>query len=263
MGEYIRRFLIKEDKVYDADATKYQAKSLSAKIFYLLMHLLPGFFALLTLNYEPVYKTLRDLSGLSDEWFQFSMFIFVTYCWHMLLPFLVLRWSDGLNFRESLRFLGLDRIDLKGIFLVLPIIFIPLTIVSAPWFQWIYFPLRDWLASIPAFELPDYSIMKTGFLHFPPFALTFMLIGNFLGEELYYRGYLMKKCAFLGKHTWWITSTLFVVYHFWQIPATWSLILPAMIFGLLMIWRKDLYVLIALHFILNLMWLPWMRSVFG
>ena len=23
----------------------------------------------------------------------------------------------------------------------------------------------------------------------------------------------MKKCAFLGKHTWWVTSVLFALYH--------------------------------------------------
>jgi membrane protease YdiL (CAAX protease family) len=31
---------------------------------------------------------------------------------------------------------------------------------------------------------------------------VFLFIGNFLGEELYFRGYLMKKIAFLGNSAW-------------------------------------------------------------
>lgn len=258
-----KEFVVREDPIYDHYAQQYQAKTPGSQFFYLLMHLLPGFFGLVTLNYLPVYEALVKASGMSDLWFQYCMFLFVTYIWHMVFPFLLLRFVDRLSFRESLAFVGLDRIDWKGIFIVLPVIFIPYTIVSAPWFEWVYFPLMNWLVSIPLFELPDHSIFKTGYDLFPATALLFLYLGNFLGEELYYRGYLMKKCAFLGGHTWWITSVLFVIYHFWQIPFTWSLIFPALIFGLVMIWRKDLYVVIALHFVLNLIWLPWMRDVFG
>ncbi len=99
--------------------------------------------------------------------------------------------------------------------------------------------------------MPDYSIFK-GDLYDFPVMLLFLFIGNFLGEELYYRGYLMKKCSFLGQHTWWITSILFALYHLWQIPETWPSILPVLIFGFMMMLRKDIYVVIILHIFLNL-----------
>ena len=45
-------------------------------------------------------------------------------------------------------------------------------------------------------------------------------VGNFLGEELYFRGYLMKKTAFLGGWNWVFNSVAFSLYHLWQAPQT-------------------------------------------
>lgn len=259
----LRNFqLVRKDETYDRFARDHQAKTPLSKCFYLAMHLLPGVFGVVVINNLTIYNSLLAATGLTGREFQFVAFMLVTYGWHIVLPFVVLRWIDRLSFRETLAFLGLDRIDLKGIFLYLPLIFVPYTVLFIPYFRYIYGPLFDWLASVPAFQVPEHSIFFTGFLDFPPTALLLLLIGNFLGEELYYRGYLMKKCAFLGRHTWWITTTLFVVYHFWQIPNTYSLLLPGLIFGLVMVWRKDLYVVIVLHFLLNLFWVDWMEGTF-
>ena len=84
----------------------------------------------------------------------------------------------------------------------------------------------------------------------------FLFIGNFLGEELYFRGYLMKKSSFLGRANWFVNPLLFALYHLWQIPQTWPLIGLVLAFGLLMRMRKDLYVLVAFHLFVN-MWLTY------
>ena len=84
--------------------------------------------------------------------------------------------------------------------------------------------------------------------------MAFLFIGNFLGEELYFRGYLMKKTAFLGRWNWTVNSLLFALYHLWQIPQTWPLIVMVLAFGLLMWLRKDLYVILLFHLFGN-MWL--------
>ncbi|MGC2768676.1 MAG: CPBP family intramembrane glutamic endopeptidase [Candidatus Acidiferrum sp.] len=75
---------------------------------------------------------------------------------------------------------------------------------------------------------------------FPPVAPLFLGIGNFLGEELYFRGYLMKKSAFLGKMNGIVNSVLFALYHLWQAEQTWPMIGLVLAFGLLMALRKDL-----------------------
>jgi membrane protease YdiL (CAAX protease family) len=63
----------------------------------------------------------------------------------------------------------------------------------------------------------------------------------------------MKKSAFLGKLNWIVNSVLFALYHLWQVQQTWPLIWLVLAFGLLMALRKDLYILIAFHFMVN-MW---------
>jgi len=79
-------------------------------------------------------------------------------------------------------------------------------------------------------------------------------VGNFLCEELYFHGYLMKKIGYLGPWAWVVNSLLFGLYHVWQAPTTWALIGPVFLFGLLMQWRKNQYPLIAFHFLVNIIW---------
>nr|WP_299339761.1 CPBP family intramembrane glutamic endopeptidase [Allomuricauda sp.] len=103
--------------------------------------------------------------------------------------------------------------------------------------------------------IPEYSIFHNyeTIYSFAPWQLALLFIGNFLGEEVYFRGYLMKKSAFLGMHNWWVHSVLFTIYHFWQIPMTYALGAISLSFGLLMHWRKNLFELILLHVLINLL----------
>jgi membrane protease YdiL (CAAX protease family) len=80
------------------------------------------------------------------------------------------------------------------------------------------------------------------------------LIGNFLCEELYFQGYLMKKIGFLGAWAWAVNSALLARYHVWQAPTTLALFGLVFFFGLLMQWRKNLYPLVAFHFLVNIVW---------
>jgi len=51
-----------------------------------------------------------------------------------------------------------------------------------------------------------------------------------------------------------VNSTLFALYHAWQAPTTWALFGLVFFFRLLMQWRKNLYPLIAFHFLVNIVW---------
>ncbi len=123
--------------------------------------------------------------------------------------------------------------------------------------QFVWDPLSRLCQAVPLFHVPSWSIFgedPAGLYAFPPYALALFFLGNFLGEELYFRGYLMKKSSFLGPANWVLNPTCFALYHLWQIPFTWPLIGLVLALGLLMRLRKDLYVLIAFHFFIN-MWL--------
>jgi membrane protease YdiL (CAAX protease family) len=254
---WLQRFFLREDPTYDRYAATCQATSWAAKFFYLLMYLLPGILVYVAINVGSVYRAELGLTGVSGKNLQFGWVMLITFGWHMLTPFLFLRFADKLTFRQSLEFLGLNRIDLRGLFLVLPVYCVGFAIVALPYMHYVWNPFSAWLGTVPAFQIPAYSIFQgepDGLYSFPPVALVFLFIGNFLGEELYFRGYLLKKTAFLGKAVWILNSLLFALYHFWQVPQTWPLLGLVLAFGLLMWLRKDLYVLIAFHLFVN-MWL--------
>ncbi len=255
----IRGFFVREDPIYDHYAAIGQAKSPRAKAFYLLMHLLPGITGWALINVSYIYYAQLRLTGLSGRTLQYVWLLVVTFGWHMVVPLLLLRFKDKLTWKQSLQFLGLDRVDLRGLFMVLPVYCALFAVAALPYMQWMWNPLEKWLQTVPAFQMPAYTIFKggpDGLYSFPPIALLFLFIGNFLGEELYFRGYLMKKIAFLGNGAWIVNSILFALYHLWQIPQTWPLVGLVLAIGLLMRLRKDLYVLVAFHFFIN-MWLTY------
>ena len=252
-------FFKREDPTYDRWERTCQPKSALGKGAYLALYFLPGLLAAIVIDVPAVFSTELRITHLSPRYLQFGWLLIITLGWHLLSPFIFLRLLDGLTIRESLNYLGLDRIDLKGIFAVLPVFCCGFVLVSIPYMQFVWNPLSTFLQAVPLFHVPRWSIFggdPAGLYAFPPYALAVLFVGNFVGEELYYRGYLMKKTSFLGRANWFVNPLLFALYHLWQIPFTWPLIGLVFAFGLLMWLRKDLYVLIAFHFFSN-MWLSY------
>jgi hypothetical protein len=73
------------------------------------------------------------ITGLSARYLQYTWVLAITLGWHTFVPFLVLRYVDKLSLRESIAFLGLDRVDWGGLFLVLPIYFVLFALISLPY----------------------------------------------------------------------------------------------------------------------------------
>jgi membrane protease YdiL (CAAX protease family) len=82
-----------------------------------------------------------------------------------------------------------------------------------------------------------------------------------MGEEAYFRGFLLKRLGWLGPNGSWLASNaLFCSYHLWQAPVNWAylpvfFLLP---FGFGMAWRKSLWVTILIHVLLNLGAVDWL-----
>ena len=257
-------FAVREDPVYRRYERQCAPGGAGARWAYLALYVLPGLFLYAAINIPAVFDAMVALTGLSSKNYQYAATIFVTYPWHMVLPFLILRWSDGLDFRQSLAFLGLDRIDLKSLLLWMPLFFLLFVAASLVYMPLAYGPLQQWTEAIPALRIPPYSIFQAGpdnLYSFPPLMMGIFFVGNFLGEELYFRGYLMKKTAFLGGWNWVFNSVAFSLYHLWQAPQTWPLTGLVIVFGALMQLRKDIWSLIALHVCINLVWPPLMMAI--
>jgi uncharacterized protein len=252
------RFFVRDDQQFDHYTQTYQARTPLKKALYLFFYLLPGIIAYLLINVKPVYEWGVAVTGLKGNVYQYMILIILTFGWHIVVPFIVLRVDDKLSIRQSLGFLGISKFDWKGCTYLQVVFFIGFILLTIPYMYFFHGPMYGWLESIEIFSIPDYSIFKSAeaLYGFPPLWLFFLFVGNFVGEELYFRGYLQKKSAFLGKHNVWINGALFAIYHFFQIPQTWPLIIPGMVFPLIMQWRKNLWVAVIFHFIVNLVWGP-------
>ena len=252
----LRRFFVREDPIYEHYNSTYSAKGPAARAIYLSLYLLPGVVGYLLVNVGPIFELQLRLTGFSSRTLQFSWFLVIAFGWHIFAPFLMLRYTDKLSLPQISAFLGLNRVDWRGVFVVLPVYCAGFAVISAVYMTFVWNPLEHLLTSVPAFRIPSYSIFASNFYNVPPLLLFFLFIGNFFGEELYFRAYLMKKSAFLGRANWVVNSTLFSLYHLWQIPQTWPLVGLVLAFGLLMTLRKDLTVLVVFHLFVNL-WLTY------
>jgi hypothetical protein len=254
---WLRRFLVREDPAYARFEACYQARTVLGKTVYLSLYLLPGIVAFIGLQVQALFQAEMAFTGLSARYLQFAWLLAITCGWHMFVPFLVLRYVEKLSLREAAAFLGLNRLDWRGMLFVLPPYFALWALLSLPYQKFVAPPIENWTKSLALFRIPAGSIFQDtpeAMLGFPAMALAVLAIGNFVGEELYFRGYLMKKSAFLGRANWVVNSVLFALYHLWQVQQTWPMVGLVLSFGLLMALRKDLYVLIAFHFLMS-MWL--------
>ncbi|MGL1886102.1 MAG: CPBP family intramembrane metalloprotease [Reichenbachiella sp.] len=252
--KFAKSLVIDKNETYDRYAFKYQAKTLGRRIFYLLAYLLPGIMAFLIVNVKVFHDALSNTFGFKGYDFQYFIFVLFTLGWHIGWPLYMLKKWDGLNWRQVIEFLSLDRFSLKEVLVVAPLYFIASVVLSLPYMLFFYGDFQTWLSAIELFKIPSYSIFGSyeAFYGAPMLVLFIMLVGNFVGEEIYFRGYLMKKTAFLGKYNWLVNSVLFCIYHLWQIPQSVPLIVPFLFFGLVMQMRKNLYTIIMFHLLFNL-----------
>ncbi len=248
------KFISVVNPIYEEYSLKYQAKTPLSKSLYIFAYLLPGIVAYLLVNVEPVHRFFSSSLGFKGYNFQYFMFVIFTLFWHMVFPIFMLRKYEKLEWKKVLEFLSLDHFSFKEIFLIAPIAFAMSVLFSLPYMMKLYEPFQSWLNSVPGFRIPAYSIFASyeAFYGAPLLVMIIMLIGNFVGEEIYFRGYLMKKTAFLGRYNWFVNSILFCLYHLWQIPQSWPLIVPFIFFGLTMQLRKNLYTMIAFHLLFNI-----------
>jgi len=132
-------------------------------------------------------------------------------------------------------------------------------IISLPYVKYIAPVIEGWTKTIMLLQIPSYAFFRT---HRKISIASRRLrccswgLGISWGEELYFRGYLMKKSAFLGEANRTVNSVLFGLYHVWQVQQTWPMIGLILMFGVLMKLRKDLWAMVVFHLFVN-MWMAY------
>lgn len=246
-------FFVQSDPEYDSFVRKHQAKSGKQILFYLSFAVFPGVLAYLLIY--PLRPLLMAVTGLSSHYVQFLVLAVMASGWHFLFPLFMLRFADKLTWKEALCYLGFRRESFKGLLLVLPLITLLFTALSLPYMKWVFPSLSSFLNSIPALHMGEWHIFNQGYYDFPWPLLLIGIIGNFIGEEVYFRGYLLKKIGRL-RFDWLILSILFQVYHMWQAPMNWAFIPLAVIIPceILVKLRKNIYGAILFHIFINTIW---------
>lgn len=141
------------------------------------------------------------------------------FAWHMAVPLRFLL-VDRLSLREAIASLGLSHFDAKGFFLVMPMVFRCRHAVAS-----VQILVYAALASDRVDRRLESSRLQhfSGSHHVTRFVSGWVsgdwICGQFLCEELYFHGYLMKKIGFLGPWAGVVNSLLF---------GRWSAILGAL-----------------------------------
>jgi membrane protease YdiL (CAAX protease family) len=148
-----------------------------------------------------------------------------------------------------------------------------------PWWQYLALalPIFAWLAFVwyvlkppvnrffidnffswmPGFFFDDYllnnlhlythsSLLVTGIL----FTLAISVGGAV--EELYFRGCLLPRMAFLGKWAPAVNALLFSLYHFWSPWENVARLLALTPFIYIVWWKRNVYLAVLVHFTINL-----------
>ncbi|SMF88891.1 hypothetical protein SAMN05661091_4442 [Paenibacillus uliginis N3/975] len=249
----IAAFFVKSDPEYESFIHQHEAKSRKEILLYLSYAVLPGLLVYLLIY--PLRPLLMSLTGLSSHYVQFLVLAIMASGWHILFPLFMLKFVDKLTFKQSLVYLGFRKWDTRGLLVILPIITVLFTLLSLPYMKWIFPPLSTFLDQMPVFHMGEWHIYRQGYYDFPWPLLVIGLIGNFIGEEIYFRGYLLKKIGRL-RYDWLILSVLFQFYHMWQAPINWAFIPLAVIIPceILVKLRKNLYGAILFHVYINTVW---------
>ena len=174
---FLGGFFVREDPTYDRWERVCQPNTTFSKCAYLALYFIPGLLAAVVINVPTIFSAELRLTHLSPRYLQFGWLVIITLGWHLLSPFFFLRFADGLTFRESLSFLGLDRIDLRGLFVVLPVFCCGFALVSVPYMQFVWNPLSTLLQAVPLFHVPRWSIFggdPAGLYAFPPYDLAIL-----------------------------------------------------------------------------------------
>ncbi|CQR56573.1 CPBP family intramembrane glutamic endopeptidase [Paenibacillus riograndensis] len=249
----VTAFFVNRDPEYESFLRQHEAASRRSILFYLSCAILPGFLAYLLIY--PLRPRLMELTGLSSHYIQFLVLAVMASGWHIFFPLFMLKFVDKLTWKQTFTYLGFRKGDAKGLFVILPIITIIFTVLSLPYMKWMFPPLSAFLDSIPALRMGEWHIYHQGYYDFPWPLLVIGLIGNFIGEEIYFRGFLLKKIGRL-RFDWLLVSVLFQFYHMWQAPMNWAFIPLAVVIPceILVKLRKNLYGAILFHIYINTIW---------
>ena len=221
----------------------WQPQAVVARSVAVALHLVPGLLAygLLRAAREP----LQTSRGLSSAEAQIGVIMTGVMLLMGLGTFVFARQLDGLGPRETLRLTGAMHFDGVGAMLAVAIWFVVLAVPSVLGYE---DDLRALVEGVDWLALPSWHFQRTdGFRDLPLVLGGFALAANLLCEELWFRGYLQDKLAFLGGAGWVCAGLLFTIYHVFEAPIVYPSFLGGLALAGLWALRRNLWPCVVLH----------------
>lgn len=158
-----------------------------------------------------------------------------------------LQLKNVIAFREKLSWKQYLKWSLIGIGLCF-VIYFPLYPIGLFLREQVFFWLPEWYFN-PGYGTTNMRLVANAFL-------VGIFIDGLVGpivEELFFRGYLLPRMAFLKKWAPVVNGTLFGLYHFWQ-PHNYLAIIGVGIVLSWVVWKtKNVYVGIIIHCTINIL----------
>jgi len=145
-------FSVRQDSAYDRYEAVYQARTAFG-----LLYLLPGIITFFSINVKLVYWAQLTVTRSTARFLQYTWVLLIRFGWHMLVPFVALRFVDKPSLAEPFATLGLDR---RGFSLVLPAYLVLLALISLPYVESVAPVIESWTRSVPLFRTADYGIFQ-------------------------------------------------------------------------------------------------------
>ena len=230
-----------------AEPAAWQPRSAAARASVVVLHLVPGIVAYVLLR--TVREPLQHLLGLTSAEAQIGVIMTGVMLLMAAATFACARLVDGLGARRALHATGVTRFDPMAIVLAAAIW---LGVLAASSLLGYEHDVRAAVERVDWLALPSWHFQRIdGFTELAPLIAGFALLANVVCEELWFRGYLQDKLAFLGPLSWVGGGLLFTLYHVFEAPVAYPGVLGGL--GLAGLWaaRRDLWSCVLLHTLLN------------
>ncbi len=217
-----------------------------------ILHTLPGLF---TTGAFILLKTLTDKIGCPPLLAFLLAILFVD------IPIIIaIILFEGININGKFSLKNIignnNKINLKTFILIFigtfAVVFILITLIT---------PINDIITEKIFNKLPKWMFLNdptqykaySKFILIAIFSFQFILTGIILPfvEELYFRGFLLPRISRFGVWSVLWSGVLFAIYHCWQLYSFPILFVLGISLGLVVWWKKDLRLSIALHVTAN------------
>jgi predicted Abi (CAAX) family protease len=215
----------------------------SGRVLVVALHLVSGLLAYALLR--TARRPLQTAFGLSSAEAQIGVIMTGVMLLMGVGTFVLARVLDGLGPRETLRLTGATRLDGVGVVLAVVIWLAVLAVGAIVSYE---DDLRTLVERVDWLALPDWHFQRSdGFQDLAPALGAFALAANLVCEELWFRGYLEDKLAFLGRLGWVVAGLLFTLYHVFEAPTVYPRFLGGLALAGLWALRRNLWPCILLH----------------